>query len=374
MTKRSTVMRSSGSILETFDEADEQSLDSEQKPVQSEKKKKQYGKGPRRHTGDLNAVKSKLTLIEMDDDADDYDEDDDAFYGEDQVEEEAEVTLVRSETDVTKVESAMNEVFVTSENLPPGPDEDKVSFSFAQIAKGSRLRKRSESTCSIDAEVSPMTQKTTVTTEERVTLEATENVVKVPEEDDVEIVTVAFQDTKDLVEEKQDGADDVMLHEQMESTQTTVDEIQISQSLIIGEHDSIESSLAESVPEQTAMVEAEVAESNDVVVEDSASTDIASAEIIIDSVQNDKLVAAEVLIPEDESAPDTTEKTEMTDVKMNVDLPLATESTNIELTPAEIVSVASTSMETNVANEAIAVTSESTVVEAVAEAHATQIP
>merc|ERR1719259_1243969 len=142
-----------------------------------------------------------------------------------------------------------------------------------------------------------MTQITTVATEEKVTVEATENVVKVPEEDDVEIVTVAFQDTKDLVEEKQDVADDVTLHEQMESTQTTVDEIQISQSLIIGEPDSIESSLAESVLEQTAMVEAEVAESNDVVVEDSASTDIASAEIIIDSAQNDKLVAAEILIP-----------------------------------------------------------------------------
>merc|ERR1719209_957411 len=53
---------------------------------------------------------------------------------------------------MTKIESGMNEVFKSSEILPPAPDEEKVAFSFAQIAKGTRLRKRSESLCSIDME------------------------------------------------------------------------------------------------------------------------------------------------------------------------------------------------------------------------------
>ena len=151
--KRSSVMRSSGSVLAAFDEAEEQSLNGEKQSNTQSEKKKHYGKKARRHTGELLMVKSKLSMIEFDDADDDYqDEDDDAVY-----EEQPEASL-EAETglkdNVEKVESAMNEVFTTTEKLPPGPEEDKEIFSFAQIAKGSRLRKRSESLCSVDADVS----------------------------------------------------------------------------------------------------------------------------------------------------------------------------------------------------------------------------
>jgi myosin heavy subunit len=61
----------------------------------------------------------------------------------------------------------MTDVFITKEILPPAPDEDKESYSFAEIAKGSRLRRRSESLCSLDMDVSANMQTSIVSLEEQ---------------------------------------------------------------------------------------------------------------------------------------------------------------------------------------------------------------
>jgi hypothetical protein len=164
--KKSTIMKSSGSVLETFDETEEQSLEGETSVSSSQlEKKKRYGKSARRHTGDLNLARSKLTMIEFDDIDNDYYEDDDEIPGESEdVEENSEIKPVENKI---KVDSAMTDVFITKEILPPAPNEEKASFSFAQIAKGTRLRKRSESLCSLDMDTSADMQTSIVSLEEQ---------------------------------------------------------------------------------------------------------------------------------------------------------------------------------------------------------------
>merc|ERR1739838_1074551 len=163
--KKSTLMKSSGSVLETFDETEEQSLDTNASSSQLEKKKR-YGKSARRHTGDLIIARNKLTMIEFDDiDNDDYEDDDDEILGESQdVEENLEIKPAEN---IIKIDSAMTDVFITKEILPPAPNEEKASFSFAQIAKGTRLRKRSESLCSLDMDASADMQTSIVSLEEQ---------------------------------------------------------------------------------------------------------------------------------------------------------------------------------------------------------------
>jgi len=98
----------------------------------------------------------------QDDDGDNHEPYDEIF--EDGEEEEVNNKPVEN---IVKVDSGMTDVFITKEILPPAPDEDKESYSFAQIAKGSRLRKRSESLCSVDMDVSANMQTSIVSLEEQ---------------------------------------------------------------------------------------------------------------------------------------------------------------------------------------------------------------